>query len=292
MSYFWGDMAGDGLANNERIYTKPPGRAGESFNRLSADGLFTLVTATTYFTTVFYERGQLVTNIGYYIGVAAATPTSQWVGLWTHPNAPTVKTQTQGNVGPIAARPIFTSQWTATRTSGSPTFTIAPTGVYDPVSWPMSLAGRSLTGTGTPASGWVRSQTGTTITASGNATNSTPGLINVLQFMSGKYNIGFSTNGTTTAMPIGAYSRALSPGPVVIAATGLYMHSITVAATTMPQLVCKNPAAAIPVGFYNDVPAWSQSHVNATTNNTAPGTNPVSGGTSADLRTILYTYST
>jgi hypothetical protein len=111
--------------------------------------------------------------------------------------------------------------------------------------------------------------------------------------MGDRYNIGFTANGTTGAIAVGAWTKALTPGPVVIPATGNYFHSCTVAATTMPQLVCTTAVASVPLTFYNDTPVWSTSHVNGTTNNTAPGTNPAtSAGTTTQLRSVIYSYST
>jgi hypothetical protein len=288
MAFFWSDIAGDGLANNQRIFTRPPGRVGESFDRLSARDVFTLVTATTYFTSVFYEKGQTVTNLGFYVATAAVTPTSSWMGLWTHVNPPAIPTTYLGQS--IQGDQVMS--FSSTRTLSSATLT-ANAGATPPTVYPMNITGRFLTSTGVPASRWVRSQTTSTLVLNdGTSVTAGTSQATIGQFAGNKYNIGFTTNGTTGAIPIGAWTRPLSPGPIKIAATGLYMHSVTVAATTMPALVCMTGAAGVPLSFYSDNPAWSQSHVSGTTNNTAPGVNPSTGATSADLRTIFYTYST
>jgi hypothetical protein len=282
MSILWSDVAGDGLANNREIYSHPAGRV-ENAPRNQFRNVFTPVTATTYFTLCFFEKGQPITNIGCYIGsTAAATPTSSWFGIWTHNNYPPIRSTVAG--GTPGSETVYSS----TRTAGSATVTIA-SGTY-----PMKMSGRAITSTGIPAGRWVRSQTTTTLTLN-DGTSVTAGTSNATigQFMGAKYNLGFTTNGATGAIAANAaYSRPLSPGPYVIPAAGLYFLSFTFAATTMPSVVCYTADAGVPVTFYNDAPAWAQTHVNGTTNNTAPGTNPVSGGTSADQRTIPYMFTT
>lgn len=273
----WADNAGDGWMNNWGIYTHPQSRL-ECAPRILFDNVTTPVTATEYFTAVYLEKNQPITNIGCYIGsTAAGTPTSSWLGLWTHPNFPTIKLTTANN-----------TDWVYSVTRNGTTTLTKVTGT-----WPMSLTGRLITGTGITGGTWVVSQTTTTLVLSAAASGSGTMDATVGLFAGDKYNLGFTTNGSTGAIAANAaYTRPLTVGPYIVPAAGLYMLSFCFAATTMPTVTSMNANAGVSLTFHNDAPAWSQTHVNGTTNNTAPGTNPVTGGTLLNSRNIIYLFAT
>jgi hypothetical protein len=283
MPITWGDFAGDGLANNWAIYTHPQGRM-ECFQRHYVNDVMATVTAVTYLSTIFFEQGQIVTNLGCYIGsTAAGTPTSSWLGIWAHPNFPPISMSTGG---------ILAWRWQFNTVR---TLTTATMNAGSGVTYPFSLVGRAITGTGVGSGNWIRSQNSGTqiVTNSGTGVTAGTNIMTVGQFQASKTALAWTTNGATAAIPANAaYTRPITPAPYIIPAAGLYMLGVTIAATTMPTLCAKTATAAVPVAMFNDAPVMSQSFVSGTSQNTAPGINPITGGTSADLRTIPYLFAT
>lgn len=252
-----------GIADSILLHERRSGIIGDNFPLTSANGVLTPSTGMLYLTSIFFERGETVTNLIFKTGTTASgTPTNWWYGLWTHDTAG----------APVIPLHVPTT-YSVTRNSGSPTLTIV-SGTF-----PNSLVARLVTGSGIPASTRIIAQTTTTLTMSANATSGTNTTTTITpgQYAGPRQNIGTTADSTNTVVAAADtfHSKALLT-PWICPGSGLYFAGWMLATGgTQANIVGSTLPAGAGVTTFNHL-----SHSNAGPHTTPPGAaNPISSVT-------------
>lgn len=252
---------------------KSPPILGESFGRDECDGIVQPSTGVLLLSSILVEKGRTVTTLGFKTGTTAGTGAANfWMGIWSH--------DTAGRPEISAAAEVYS----VSRTSGSPTLT-----AVTPATFPNSLVGRLVTGTGMPASGRVVSQTTTTLTLSGNATSGSPttGNATIGQYAGPRQNIAVTADTTTTVNPAAEteIEKNLTT-PWIPPTTGFVFFGLVYAnsAGTQPTWISKTKPASVGISTLSHL-----AHTNAGPHSTPPGAaNPLASVT--NVLTYAYCY--
>lgn len=254
----WAHSAGD-YASARHLYMRPWTYISESYPRDVGHAVFTPTTSVIYLAAVPYQKGQLITSIGYWTGTTAAgTPTNQWTGIYQHDFGCWRPTAQPFTIGVTNA---------STNVTG--------TGFSD------DIKGRYITAAaGFPANTFVKdivSSTQLTLSAAFTGTTNAA-LAATVGAITPRAMLRQSADGTTGAIAAGAQKSHTLSATFTIPATGLYWHAMCVTATTLPTVVAKNVLSAVGVGIHAQLPAMCGTAGTATT--PASAANPLPAITS------------
>lgn len=252
-----------GIADALYLAERRPAVIGENYPLAQSTGIVQPSSGLLYLTSIFIERGEVVTNLIFKTGTTAGSGSvNWWYGLWSHDTAG----------APDIPAITGTTQFTASRTSGSPTLT--GTGFLS------NYKGRLITGTGIPGSTRITEVTSTTITMSANASSGsgTSTTITIGKYAGPRQNIAVTADSTNTVTPTANtfHSKALVL-PWTCPGSGLYfagwMHANSAGA--QPNIVGQVLASALGDATINHL-----AHSNAGPHTTPPGAaNPLASVT-------------
>lgn len=129
----WATQASDGVGGAHLLHYRPYTYIAESFPRRNLS-VFTPLSGYQYLSAVLYQKGQVVTKIGFWTGsTPAVTPTHWWTGLYAEdvaqglPSYPTVKTMLRQSADQTTTA---LGAGAAFAPNLSSTYTIPATGMY------------------------------------------------------------------------------------------------------------------------------------------------------------------
>lgn len=272
-------MAGDrwdSLANSyadaRQLLFRPQGIVAESFSRdqpYQQSATTALTSGTLYLAAVPYQRGQVVTNIGFAFGPTVASGVSHWhTSLWTHDNFPFLPAVTLTGTYSVAAGATFTG-----------------------TGFTQNMIGRAITGTNIPAGTYVTTGIGTTVLVlsaapTGSGTTATLGQYRArAKLMAATDSSSVPTASQRNALAMASNIEATWTCP----ATGLYHHGFAMQATGMPDFMEMMTGPVADDYFALEAPIL---HGDSSTGQTTAGSLPAQAAALTANRNRLHTYST